>query len=110
LIRIMFLRLNQRFKEGKEHRYWNIVESKRCACGKVVQRQVPDLGEIDDTQREAWCRLIEAFEERSSRTICGYAPSITGSKAASKRTSSSPSWLTACTSPCARSLARLPPA
>jgi hypothetical protein len=26
LIRIMFLRFNRRFKDGKEHRYWNIVE------------------------------------------------------------------------------------
>ena len=35
----MFLRYNTRYKDGKEHRYWNIVESKRCAGGKVVQRQ-----------------------------------------------------------------------
>jgi hypothetical protein len=61
----MFLRFNRRFKDGKEHRYWNIVESKRCASGKVVQRQVLYLGEINDTQREVWCRLIEAFDEDS---------------------------------------------
>ena len=63
----MFLRFNRRFKDGKEHRYWNIVESKRCAGGKVVQRQVLYLGEINDGQREAWCRLIEAFDEGSRR-------------------------------------------
>src|SRR6202521_3279219 len=63
----MFLRLNRRFKDGKEHRYWNIVESKRCAYGKVVQRQVLYLGEINDTQREVWCRLIEAFDEDAGR-------------------------------------------
>ena len=63
----MFLRFNRRFKDGKEHRYWNIVESKRCASGKVVQRQVLYLGEINDTQREAWCRLIEAFDEDAGR-------------------------------------------
>ncbi len=40
----MFLRSNRRFKDGKEHRYWNIVENKRCAGGKVVQRQVLYLG------------------------------------------------------------------
>jgi hypothetical protein len=45
----MFLRFNRRFKDGKEHRYWNIVESKRCASGKVVQRQVLYLGEINDS-------------------------------------------------------------
>src|SRR5690349_6395530 len=59
----MFLRFNRRFKDGKEHRYWNIVENKRCAGGKVVQRQVLYLGEINDSQREAWCRVIEAFDE-----------------------------------------------
>ena len=59
----MFLRFNRRFKDGKEHRYWNIVESKRCAGGKVVQRQILYLGEINDSQLEAWCRVIEAFDE-----------------------------------------------
>jgi hypothetical protein len=39
LIRIVLLRSSRRFKDGKEHRYWNIVESKHCAGGKVVQRQ-----------------------------------------------------------------------
>ena len=62
----MFLRCNRRFKDGKEHRYWNIVESKRCAGGRVVQRQVLYLGEINDSQREAWCRVIEAFDEESA--------------------------------------------
>src|SRR6202171_4376943 len=67
LSRIMFLRFNRRFKDGKEHRYWNIVESRRCAGGKVVQRQVLYLGEINDNQREAWCRVIEAFDEGAQR-------------------------------------------
>src|SRR5208282_1989463 len=53
----MYLRPNRRFKDGKEHRYWSIVESKRCAGGKVVQRQVLYLGEINDSQQEAWCRV-----------------------------------------------------
>ena len=52
----MLLRWNRRFKDGKEHRYWNIVENKRCAGrGKVVQRQVFYLGEINDSQLAAWC-------------------------------------------------------
>jgi len=63
----MYLRCNRRWKDGKEHRYWNIVESKRCAGGKVVQRQVLYLGEINDYQREAWCRVIEAFDEQSQQ-------------------------------------------
>ena len=63
----MFLRFNRRFKDGKEHRYWNIVESKRWAGGRVVQRQVLYLGEINDGQHEDWCRAIEAFDEGSRR-------------------------------------------
>ena len=63
----MFVRFNRRFKDGKEHRYWSIVENKRCAGGKVVQRQVLYLGEINDGQREAWCEVIDAFDEGSPR-------------------------------------------
>jgi len=67
----MYLRSNRRFKDGKEHRYWSIVESKRCSGGKVMQRQVLYLGEINDSQHEAWCRVIEAFDEeaRQSRQL-----------------------------------------
>ncbi len=64
---IMYLRCNRRIKDGKEHRYWNIVESKRCAGGKVVQRQVLYLGEINDSQREVWCRVTQAFDEQSQQ-------------------------------------------
>ena len=63
----MYLRCNRRIKDGKEHRYWNIVESKRCAGGKVVQRQVLYLGEINDSQHQAWWRVIEAFDEQSQQ-------------------------------------------
>jgi transposase len=63
----MYLRCNRRIKDGKEHCYWNIVESKRCSGGKVVQRQVLYLGEINDSQKQAWCRVIEAFDEQSQQ-------------------------------------------
>jgi len=59
----MYLRFSRRFKDGKEHRYWSIVESKRCFGGKVVQRPVLYLGEINDSQHEAWCRVIEALDQ-----------------------------------------------
>jgi transposase len=63
----MFLRANRRFKDGKEHRYWNIVENRRCSGGKVVQRQVLYLGEISDGQYDDWSRAIEAFDEDTQR-------------------------------------------
>ena len=65
----MFLKCHSRVKDGKEHRYWNIVENRRCGRGKFVQRQVLYLGEINDTQRESWCRTIEVFDENRERTM-----------------------------------------
>jgi hypothetical protein len=50
----MFLRFKTRFKDGKPHRYWSIVENHRTADQRVVQRQVLYLGEINDTQQAAW--------------------------------------------------------
>ena len=47
------------FKDGKEHRYWSVVENVRVRGRRVVQRHVIYLGEINDSQRAAWCRSIE---------------------------------------------------
>src|ERR1700757_5163896 len=46
----MFLRCKVRRKDGKQHRYWSVVENARVAGGRVVQRHVLYLGEINDTQ------------------------------------------------------------
>jgi transposase len=59
----VFLRCTRRVKDGKEHRYWSIVENRRGASQRVVQRQVLYLGEINDSQKAAWCRCIEVFDE-----------------------------------------------
>jgi hypothetical protein len=40
-----------------------VVENRRVGDGRVVQRQVLYLGEINDAQRAAWCRCIEVFDE-----------------------------------------------
>jgi hypothetical protein len=73
----MFLRAKIGKKDGKEHRYWSVVENRRVGGGLVVQRQVLYLGEINDTQELAWRRSIEVLEDgaahpRSLRdlTIC----------------------------------------
>jgi len=58
----MFLRAKRRFKDGKEHRYWSIVESHRTEGNKVAQRQVLYLGEINDSQQASWCKTIEVFQ------------------------------------------------
>jgi hypothetical protein len=59
----MFLRHKIRRKDGKQHRYWSIVENRRVSGGRTVQRHVLYLGEINDAQRAAWCQTIEAFDE-----------------------------------------------
>ena len=61
----MFLRDKARFKDGKEHRYWSIVENHRTVDAKVVQRQVLYLGEINDAQRASWVKTIEVIEDRN---------------------------------------------
>lgn len=63
----MFLRYTKRKKNGKEHRYWSIVENKRGAGGSVVQRHVLYLGEINDRQEAAWQKSIEVFTDGEPR-------------------------------------------
>ena len=62
----MFLRAKNRFKDGKEHRYWSIVETRRVHGNRMVQRQVLYLGEINDSQKKAWCRTIDVFKDTRS--------------------------------------------
>ena len=59
----MFLRKTERRKNGKTHLYWSVVESRRLDNGRVVQRHVLYLGEINSSQAEAWRRAIEVFDE-----------------------------------------------
>jgi transposase len=63
----MFLRSNKRIKDGKEHRYYTVVESRRLRCGKVAQRQVLYLGEINDSQQAGWRKTLEVFDEQQHR-------------------------------------------
>lgn len=63
----MFLKCSTRKKDGKEHRSWSIVESRRLGRS-VVQRHVLYLGEINDCQRAAWQKSIEVFDEQQGQT------------------------------------------
>ena len=60
----MFLRSHRRVKNGKEHRYYSIEESRRLQSGRVVQRRVLYLGEINDGQQVAWRKTLEVFDEQ----------------------------------------------
>jgi transposase len=67
----MFLRCSTRKKDGKVHHYWSVVENRRVADGRVIQRHVLYLGEISDSQQVAWRRTIEIFDqgENVPRTV-----------------------------------------
>ena len=60
----MYLKCHKRFKDGKEHRYWSIVESVRTRRG-VMKRQVLYLGEINDAQRVQWCSALDVLDDSS---------------------------------------------
>jgi hypothetical protein len=63
----MFLRHKIRRKDGKEHRYWSVVENKRVSGGRVVQKHVLYLGEINGSQELAWRKSIEVLEDGDDR-------------------------------------------
>jgi len=58
----MYLKCHSRLKDGKEHHYYSIAEKVACAGGRRVERHVFYLGEVNDSQREGWLKLIEAFD------------------------------------------------
>src|SRR5665811_1901823 len=63
----MFLRCHLRKKDGKQHRYYSVEESRRLQSGRVVQRRVLYLGEINGSQQVAWRKTLEVFDERQQR-------------------------------------------
>src|ERR1700730_10431646 len=63
----MFLRCKVRRKDGKQHRYWSVVENTRVGGRRVVQRHVLYLGEINDTQELAWRRSTAVIEDGAAQ-------------------------------------------
>jgi hypothetical protein len=62
----MFLRATNLKKDGKDHRYFSVVENQRGA-GKTIQRTVLYLGEINDRQQAAWRKTMAVFDEQQQR-------------------------------------------
>ena len=59
----MFLKKNRRKKNGRTFTYYSIVENRRCAGGRTVQRQVLYLGELNGSQLAGWKKSIGVFDE-----------------------------------------------
>jgi hypothetical protein len=62
----MFLRCKKRRKDGKEHSYWSIVENRRVTGGRILQRHVLYLGELNGCQEASWRRTVELFSHDQS--------------------------------------------
>ena len=59
----MFLRAKVRKKDGKQHRYFSVVENRRVGQNHTVQRTVLYLGEINDSQEAVWRKTLQVFDE-----------------------------------------------
>lgn len=65
----MFLRSNRRKKDGKEHRYFSVVENVRVPGRRVpFQKTLLYLGEINDAQQSAWAKAIAVFDQASGHS------------------------------------------
>jgi len=65
----MFLRNYKRKKNGKWHEYFSVVENRRLAGGKRVQRTVLYLGEISGSQEDAWRKTLQVFDQDAGKTF-----------------------------------------
>jgi transposase len=59
----MFLRAHKRFKDGKEHTYYALVESERTPDGPR-QRTVAYLGELNHDQERRWQRTVVFYNRQ----------------------------------------------
>ena len=59
----MFLRAKVRKKDGKQHRYFSVVENRRVGQKQTAQRTVLYLGEINDSQEAIWRKTLQVFDE-----------------------------------------------
>src|SRR5882672_8123470 len=59
----MFLRAQQRTKDGKDHAYWSLVETVRTADGPR-QKTLCYLGELNSSAQARWVKTIEVFNEQ----------------------------------------------
>src|SRR5688572_20787398 len=63
----LFLRVHERKKDGKVHRCWSLVENRRCADGRMVQRHVLYLGALTAAQELKWEKSAEQFSPVAER-------------------------------------------
>src|ERR671933_2609457 len=70
----MFLRVHSRNKDGKDHRYWSLVETVRTPDGPR-QRTLCYLGELNSSAQTRWLKTIEVFNEQGEKQQLKLFPS-----------------------------------
>ena len=68
------MRAHRRSKDGKEHRYWSLVETVRTPEGPR-QRRLCYLGELNDSAQARWLKTIEVFNGQGESTQLKLVPS-----------------------------------
>lgn len=61
----MYLRANNRKKNGKTHCYFNVVEKRYLPNGESLQWQVLYLGELNSVQETAWRKTLKVLDGKS---------------------------------------------
>ena len=66
----MFLRSHTRVKDGKQHRYFSVVESVRNSASRhPYQKTLLYLGEINAEQEAQWTRSMATFDPPLPRPV-----------------------------------------
>jgi hypothetical protein len=64
----MFLRFITRKKDGKEHRYYSVVENVRLPGRRSpFQKTLLYLGELSDAQQAAWLKAVTVFDDATGQ-------------------------------------------
>ena len=73
----MFLRRHERYKDGKDHVRWSLVETVRTPDGPR-QRTLCYLGELNGSAQARWLKSIEVFNAEANATLAWTSSDIHG--------------------------------
>ena len=74
--RVMFLKKQNRFKDGKDHVYWSLMEAVRTENGPR-HRLLCYLGELNSSQNKSWRKAIKVFNDEGEEEQLELFPSDT---------------------------------
>jgi len=70
----MFLKKHNRFKDGKDHIYWTLMETERTDKGPR-HRLLCYLGELNTSQKKSWHKIIKVFNDEGEEEQLTLFPS-----------------------------------